>query len=106
METLNKNRIMNNKQNLDNQQNQQLNTADVIALFSNEHGWISYSEFNEWMIGRGFDVTQLERHNRTDGEVHFKYRHKVKEQTFEFNGNYWSGESFKKVVEWLNQNGL
>ena len=34
METLNKNRIMNNEQNLDNQQNQQLNTADVIASAS------------------------------------------------------------------------
>ena len=97
---------MNNEQNLDNQQNQQLNTADVIARFSNSHGWISYSEFNEWMTERGFNVTQLERHNRTDGEVHFKYRHKVKEQTFEFNGNYWSGESFGRVVEWINENGL
>ena len=33
---------MNNEQNLDNPQNKQLNTADVIARFSNEHGWISY----------------------------------------------------------------
>jgi hypothetical protein len=80
--------------------------ADVIARFSNAHGWISYSKFNEWMKKRGVSVTQLERHNRTDGEVHFRYRHKVSGQTFEFNGNYWSGESFGKVVEWLNQNGL
>ena len=97
---------MNNEQNLDNQQNQQLNTADVISRFSNEHGWISYSEFNKWMIGRGFDVTERERHNRTDGEVHFLYSHKATSKTLDFNGNYWYGESFEKVVEWLNQNGL
>lgn len=70
------------------------------------HGWINYSEFNEWMTERGFNVTQLERHNRTDGEVHFRYRHKVTAQIFDFNGNYWNGKSFAKVVEWLNQNGL
>ncbi len=97
---------MNKEQDLNNPQNQQLNITDVIARFSNSHGWISYSEFNEWMTERGFNVTQLERHNRTDGEVHFKYRHKVTAQTFEFNGNYWSGKSFGKVVEWLNQNEL
>ena len=86
--------------------NTPLCVADVIARFSNEHGWISYSEFNKWMIGRGFNVTQLERHNRTDGEVHFMYSHKATSKTLDFNGNYWSGESFEKVVEWLNQNGL
>jgi hypothetical protein len=80
--------------------------ADVIARFSNIHGWISYSKFNKWMSERGFNVTQLERHNRTDGEVHFRYRHKVNSKTFEFNGNYWNGESFGKVIEWLIQNGL
>ena len=79
---------MNNEQNLDNPQNQQLNTADVIARFSNEHGWISYSEFNEWMIERGFNVTQLERHNRTDGEVHFKM--------------IWQEIQFIACVDWMN----
>ena len=86
--------------------NTPLCVADVIARFSNEHGWISYSEFNKWMIGRGFDVTERERHNRTDGEVHFMYSHQATSKTLDFNGNYWYGESFEKVVEWLNQNGL
>ena len=80
--------------------------SNVIASFSNYHGWISYSRFNDWMKNRGFDVIELERHNMTDGQVHFKYVHKDTLQSFEFNGNYWSAKSFSKVVEWLNQNGL
>ena len=83
-----------------------LRQTDVIARFSNSHGWIDYSKFNEWMNERGFNVNKLDRHNRTDGEVHFRYRHKITSQTFDFNGNYWSGESFEKVIDWLNQNGL
>jgi hypothetical protein len=94
------------EQNLNEAENPQLNIGAVIARFSNAHGWLSYSKFNEWMTDRGFNVTQLERHNRTDGEVHFRYRHKVNSKTFEFNGNYWNGESFGKVIDWLNQNGL
>lgn len=78
----------------------------VIFSLSNLHGWISYSKFNEWMAERGFEVTELDRHNRTDGEVHFRYRHNVTLQTFDFNGNYWNGESFGRVVEWLKENGL
>jgi len=88
------------------QTNPPLCVADVIARFSNEHGWISYSEFNKWMIGRGFNVTQLERHNRTDGEVHFMYSCKATSKTLDFNGNYWYGESFGRVVEWINENGI
>lgn len=79
---------------------------DVISRFSNPHGWIDYSKFNEWMSRLGFSVMELERHNMTDGEVHFRYKHKVTAKTFDFNGNYWNKESFAKVVEWLNQNEL
>jgi len=76
----------------------------VIYRFSNTHGWMDYSKFNAWMSELGFSVTELERHNMTDGEVHFRYKHKVTANTFDFNGNYWNKESFAKVVEWLNQN--
>ena len=35
--------------------------------------WIDYNQFNDWMSNNGFRVIQLERHNQTDGEVHFRY---------------------------------
>jgi hypothetical protein len=72
-----------------------MKTSTIIAWFSNNHGWLDYSAFNEWMVLRGFSVTQLERHNRTDGEVHFRYTHTATSQSFEFNGN------LIVLVKWL-----
>ena len=89
-----------------NNETTQLGIDAVISRFSNPHGWIDYSKFNEWMSKLGFSVMELERHNMTDGEVHFRYKHKITAKTFDFNGNYWNKESFAKVVEWLNQTGL
>lgn len=79
--------------------------TSIITLFTNEHGWINYSDFNRWMMKRGFTVSELDKHNKTDGEVHFRYEH-VSAQSFDFNGNYWNAESFKKIIDWLDQNGL
>ena len=78
---------------------------DIIDFF-NEHGWISYSKFNDWMVKKGFDVLELENHNRTDGEVHFRYTHKISGKAFDFNGNYWDGLSFYSIIEWAKFNNF
>ena len=80
----------------------------VVKLdkFINEHGWISYSEFNQCLIDRGFEITELNRHNQTDGEVHFRYLNKSTNKFFDFNGNYWNGSGFSIIIDWLNENEL
>jgi hypothetical protein len=97
--------ITENTEHQDNM-NPPLVVTDVLAQFNAGGSWISRTAFNKWMEERGFEVTTLERDNRTDGEVHHRYSHKATGKSYEFHGNYWQGSSFGKVVEWLNQQGL
>lgn len=53
METLNKNRIMNNKQNLNNQQTQQLNIADVMPSVFGYRFLVTSKQDNK-TLGTGF----------------------------------------------------
>ncbi len=73
----------------------------TIDKFCSKHGWVNYELFNEWMSNNGFEVTELERHNQTDGEVHFKYTHKQTRFEYELNGNRWDKQSFEAVSEWI-----
>ena len=53
METLNKNRIMNNKQNLDNQHTHQLNIADVMPSAFGYRFLVTSKQDNK-TLGTGF----------------------------------------------------
>jgi len=79
----------------------ELKSKSFSEVFISQHGWINYGTFNSWALSQGFNVTQLERHNRTDGEVHFMYECKISGEKLEFNGNYWNGQSFQKVYDWI-----
>ena len=86
MEALNKNRIMNNKQNLDNPQTQQLNIADVMPP----------------AFGYRFSVTS-NQNNKTLGTGLFKSSRKMtKDEQISFfhqytNGIYLNKESFVSI---------
>lgn len=76
--------------------------SEILNRFTNEHGWMNYGEFNDWMLSQGYEITELERHSRTDGEVHFRYTKSALSHSFDFNGNYWDGKSFGAIIDWLN----
>jgi hypothetical protein len=87
-----------------------MNNSDILNEFSNSHGWFDYDGFNNHLIKENFQIAKLERHNRTDGEVHFRYTHKPTNESFDFNGNYWNAQSFHSLIEWIstikNKSGL
>ena len=73
-----------------------------IGAFLNSHGWLLCDLFHRYLLSEGISKTELERHNRTDGEVHYRYLNGSTKETFDFNGNYWSGKSFDMVLEFFN----
>ena len=80
METLNKNRIMNNEQNLDNQHTHQLNIADVMPS----------------VFGYRFSVTS-NQDNKTLGTGFFKSSQKMtKDEQLSFFHQYTQGLYLKK----------
>jgi hypothetical protein len=77
------------------------NKMDFSHQFSNNHGWFDYDGFNNELMQMDFSVQKLERHNRTDGEVHFRYTHNPTNKSFDFNGNYWNAQSFNPLIDWI-----
>jgi hypothetical protein len=77
------------------------NKGDLLNEFSNSHGWFDYDGFNNELMQMDFSVQKLERHNRTDGEVHFRYTYNPTNESFDFNGNYWNAQSFNPIIEWI-----
>ena len=78
-----------------------LYNSKILNNFINSHGWIDYNSFNKWINEQGYDIIILERHNQTDGEVHFRYIDQLTKKSIDFNGNYWDGKSFYKIIEWI-----
>lgn len=83
-----------------------LDPAKIIAKYSNNHGWFYYEKFNRWLIQKRIKSTKMERHNRTDGELHFKYTHIPSGESFIFLGNQWTNTNIDKIVQWINQNNF
>ena len=74
-----------------------------LKQFTNQYGWIDYARFNEWMSNNGFRVIQLERHNQTDGEVHFRYTHIATGKSYDLNANRWDASSFDIINSWFDE---
>ena len=68
-------------------------------LFVNEHGWVDFQRINHFLTRNGYSIHILDRHNRTDGEIHCMYINKTTKKSYEFNGNYWSQESFIELFD-------
>lgn len=83
---------------------EKIGLGDIIMKCTNDYGWINYVRFDEWMEANGFTIKVLERHNRTDGEVHYRYTHIETGSWYDFNGNYYNYRTFSKIIEWIVKN--
>jgi len=65
-------------------------------------GWIKREEFDAWLSQHGVvRAEKLTRDNRTDGEIHQRCRHAESGKTFDFNGNWYSAETWRPLMEWV-----
>ena len=84
-----------------NKNSDNMKHADLLNEFSNNHGWFDYDGFNNHLMKQDFNIVRLERYNRTDGEVHFRYTYIPTKESFDFNGNYWNAQSFNTLIDWI-----
>lgn len=72
-----------------------------VLFASNTPPWCSLPNFFRFCAEHGVDVTKGDRHNRTDGEVHYILR--KKEQLHVISANYWDcrTKEWQDFVDWV-----
>ena len=62
--------------------------------------WFDIGKFNKWLKDMGIDVDHGERHNQTDGEVHYILKRGM--DVFALHANYWDYRSpgWQEAINW------
>ena len=62
--------------------------------------WIDLEKWEKWIRNNGISVTYGERHNRTDGEVHYILSYK--NNLYNMHANYWDWHTgWQKAIDWV-----
>uniref|UniRef100_A0A6H1ZQA5 Uncharacterized protein n=1 Tax=viral metagenome TaxID=1070528 RepID=A0A6H1ZQA5_9ZZZZ len=64
--------------------------------------WVDLERWRGWILSRGISIIEGERHNQTDGEVH--YLLKFGSASYDFHANYWDWRcGWQNSIDWVER---
>lgn len=62
--------------------------------------WFDIGKFRKWIQSRGVSITDGNKHNHTDGEVHYVLNYGS--EVFDLHANYWDWRSgWQGAIYWV-----
>ena len=67
---------------------------------ANQPPWFDIGKWRRWAESKGITIIEGDRHNRTDGEVHYILEHGT--DTLDLHTNYWDWRSgWDDAIVWI-----